>query len=658
MGHYTVTATKAASLNFIEKSATFDFSINPIDQADFELYNVDTSYNHRYDIVFDTSGGSGDGVVSYTVKHDTYGLFTVEGDTFTEDISVGHYTVTATKAASLNFIEKSATFDFSINVINQDLLEFYNVSVSYPYKRNITLDTRGGSGSGNVTFGVSHNEYGTIPLVNGNTIVQDICAGFYTITANKGASLNFYEENITSTITVTRIEQDPFFITNESSYVFVEGQSIDIDTNGGSIESDITVVINLVNDEENFDDITLFNPNGEPRIIIPDVGTYIVRATKAGDINYVDAITNSTITITQATQRNLLFYNQPSYVYDPNQTIQLDASGGSGDGAITFNVLYNGGELTDVTELVAPVVGDYWIEITKAESKNYFSITQEFPITILKADQQPLVNETLVSSIVYYPELVIDLSASGGTTDNPITFTINGEPGTQLNSANNTNYIGNYSIVATKEGNENYNDVTINFTISITKLLQSPIDITVPSVNIYELQNSSIEAKIKGGSTSNDFIISFDSNAMTVNNTGTMDEEGNHIYDIFYTRPSTVSMTVLKKGNEDYMDVSATVQFDIVKNMHHIKNTLHIRPRKAFNDPYIDEQDIISVYTVDELVDNMITNVFGPDPNLKNRFNTRELRSMNVNACVVYGTRRFTAADLKAGGYKITFCTR
>jgi hypothetical protein len=658
VGHYTVTATKAASLNFIEKSATFDFSINPIDQADFELYNVDTSYNHRYDIVFDTSGGSGDGGVSYTVKHDTYGEFTVDGDTFTEDISVGHYTVTATKASSLNFFDISATFDFSINVINQDLLEFFNVSPSYPYKTNISLDTSGGSGSGNVTFGVSHNEYGTIPLVNGNTIVEDICAGFYTITATKGASLNFYEENITSTITVTRIEQDPFFITNESSYVFVEGQSIDIDTNGGSIESDITVVINLVNDEENFDDITLFNPNGEPRIIIPDVGTYIVRATKAGDINYVDAITNSIITITQATQSNLLFYNQPSYVYDPTQTIPLDVSGGSGNGAITMNVLYNGGELTDVTELVAPVVGDYWIEITKAESKNYFSITQEFPITILKAEQQPLVNETLVSSIVYYPELVIDLSASGGTTDNPITFTINGEPGTQLNSANNTNYIGNYSIVATKEGNENYNGVTLNFTISITKLLQSPIEITVPSVNIYELQNSSIEAKIKGGSTDNDFIISFDSNAMTVNNTGTIDDEGNHIYDIFYTRPGTVSMTVLKKGNEDYMDVSATVQFDIVKNMHHIKNNLHIRPRKAFNDPYIDEQDIISVYTVDELVDNMITNVFNPDPNLKNRFNTRELRSMNVNACVVYGTRRFTAADLKAGGYKITFCTR
>ena len=62
------------------------------------------------------------------------------------------------------------------------------------------------------------------------------------------------------------------------------------------------------------------------------------------------------------------------------------------------------------------------------------------------------------------------------------------------------------------------------------------------------------------------------------------------------------------------------------------------------------------VYTVEELLDNNITNVLVPDP--RNGFSVRELREMGVGACTIYNTGKIRLIDLQHAGYKVKVCLR
>ena len=70
----------------------------------------------------------------------------------------------------------------------------------------------------------------------------------------------------------------------------------------------------------------------------------------------------------------------------------------------------------------------------------------------------------------------------------------------------------------------------------------------------------------------------------------------------------------------------------------------------------ITTNDILNYYTVEELLDNNITNVLVPDP--RNGFSVRELLDMGVGACTIYNTGKIRLIDLQHGGYKVKVCLR
>jgi len=621
----SISVTATDETDSTNTNTFLNLNITKLTQNSFDLSGVRDFYDYTDNIEFDTSGGSSSGNVNYVLKHTEYGTITVPGDTLTQDIYVSStpYTVIATKLGDANYNDISATHTFTVQRVNQSSFDLSGVRDFYDYTDNIEFDTSGGSSSGNVNYVLKHTEYGTI-TVPGDTLTQDISASSttYTVVATKLGAINYNDISATDTFTVQKINQSPITITNDISYVYSENQIIDITTTGGSINDDIVITINDVADTQ---------------LVNPDVGTYTIVASSAGNINYNPVSDSIDIEIKQTYQDLLQFTTQPQYVYSPDQTINLTATGGSGDGEITFNVTTTNGSLGTITELTNPDVGEYTIEAIKQESNNYFSTTRTTSITIIKATQDQLVNET-TTEFTYSPELVIDLSASGGSTNNPILFTIDGTETTQLITPS----IGNYSIKATKLGNQNYEDVLLNFSVNVTKSTQDSLSLS-PSIVFYELLSGTVQLTITGGLDTIDPIVTTTSKFITID--GTI---------LTYTRPEIVTLHVTKPGSENYSDVSGDFRFEIVKSMDHLRNTLHTRPRDLFNDPNITTNDILNYYTVEELLDNNITNVLVPDP--RNGFSVRELREMGVGACAIYNTGKIRLIDLQHAGYKVKVC--
>ncbi len=100
---FTVTASTAYSTTSISR----DFTLTVPDQVAQSSLSISTTYvNVSASKTLATSGGSGDGAISYTV---TSGSCTVSGSTLTGASSVGNCTVKATKASTLSYESTSVT---------------------------------------------------------------------------------------------------------------------------------------------------------------------------------------------------------------------------------------------------------------------------------------------------------------------------------------------------------------------------------------------------------------------------------------------------------------------------------------------------------------------------------------------------------------------
>jgi hypothetical protein len=247
----------------------------------------------------------------------------------------------------------------------------------------------------------------------------------------------------------------------------------------------------------------------------------------------------------------------------------------------------------------------------------------------------------VLTSYPYQTDIIFDTSGGSGTGD--VSFVLEHETFGIISIDNNTlteNISGgNYTVIATKFGDINYNDISATQSFTVQKINQG----LSPSIVFYELLSGTVQLIITGGFDSVDPIITTTSDFITI--------DGNVLT---YTKPVIVTLHVTKPGNENYFDISGDFRFEIVKSMDHLRNTLHTRPRDLFNDPNITTNDILNYYTVEELLDNNITNVLVPDP--MNGFSVRELLDMGIGACTIYNTGKIRLIDLQRAGYKVKVC--
>ena len=193
-GDYVVTAFNEGDQNYLSTSNSFELNIIPGDQEllDFSGLNANLSYVYLDPITLDFSGGSGPKQVTFDISgigndrvFSDFNPSTISGIEY----QVGQYSIIATNASSLNYNETTVETTISITPKDQAQFVVHDVSTAYPYQQDITLDTSGGSGDGTISFTVYSEEYGSISLVNSNTIEQDISVGQYRIIATNDSSL-------------------------------------------------------------------------------------------------------------------------------------------------------------------------------------------------------------------------------------------------------------------------------------------------------------------------------------------------------------------------------------------------------------------------------------------------------------------------------------
>ena len=457
-GAYVIVATKEGGYEYFDISSTAAITITKRTQAPLEFIDGSQTieYTPTLDISYTATGGSGTGQITYTVN----GISVDNDDTLTQP-HAGTYVIVATKAGDSNFNPRSSfPVTITITQTTQGSLTVTNSGENFSYTPtlDISYTATGGNGTGEVTYTVNDVSVGTVDVLTAPN------AGTYVIVATNEGDINYQPiSSDPATITVTQATQTPpLTITNSGeTFSYTPTLNISYKAIGGKGTGEVTYTVN---------DVSVGTVDV---LTAPDKGTYVIVATKTGDRNYQSSGPSdpATITITKADQDTLSISNLGSYAYSPSLTLDFIAVGGSGTGAITYQV--NEENVTS-TLLIAPSSGVYNISVARESDTNFNAADVSGVITIVKATQNPLLLSN-ATSYSYSPTLIIYYTAVGGNGIGEVTYTVNDVSVGTVDVLTAPD-VGTYMIVATKAGDDNYNERLSNSaTYIITKVPQSTL---------------------------------------------------------------------------------------------------------------------------------------------------------------------------------------
>ena len=641
VGSYRLECTKLGDVNYKDISTFVDFSVTKIDQTTQLIITSETGGTFfRYSqtsLTAIVSGGNGDGAITFSSTPPVE----MSGNTVSLFTDVGIYYITATKAGDRNYNStQSGSFGFQIQKIRQDALFIENDTESYVYDPELSIVFNdyitGGSGTGAISVYLYNNGQ----VLENNTL-NEPNVGAYNIKVIKEEDGNYFQETVDGTIYVTKAEQNQIEILTGDTFTY--GDEIDLSGYSTTVTNGVFTF--------SYNGATLDNLTGF------DVGTYTIVATNTGGINYFDKSGEKTIEIIKAEQSDDFEITTSNlFTYNPSLRIVFDASGGSGNGPITYELEldFNQDDNTTVIEGLEYIdgaeVGVYKLTATRDGGKNYHNKTVSRSFTVVQADQDFLY-ELNNSSYVYDPNQRIYFDVSGGSTNKPVTYQYQYYYNDENSPIVFQEYldspeVGDYSITATKDGNRNYKQIVYTYNIEITKAEQAPITVTPTTVD-YLLQRGSVQLDISGGSTDSDLKLKF------------ADDENVSIDDnnlVTFSRPGKITIEAEKQGNKNYKKLNVTLTFEVIINIQVLRE-MGYRPRDLVNDPYIELKDIKDSYSVVELVNNAISGIDQTVDKL-NGFTVREMFLGEISACAIFDSRLFTVLDLKRAGFKMRICVK
>ena len=182
-GTYAITVNAASGTNYCAASdlSVGTLTVNKANQSTLTISNTATDlvYCDAANVKLTTSGGSGDGAVTYTV---TSGSGSVDGDVLSPSAK-GSVTVVADKAASANYKGiKSAAKTFNFNVNAPTVYTLSNVGGA----TTICGDPSTGAGSGTLRLANSQTGYNYQLYSNGSPV-----EGYAAKAGTTGSSIDF-----------------------------------------------------------------------------------------------------------------------------------------------------------------------------------------------------------------------------------------------------------------------------------------------------------------------------------------------------------------------------------------------------------------------------------------------------------------------------------
>jgi hypothetical protein len=401
-----VTVTRDASGNYSSRSQNFTITVDPSDQGSLMVDDVRGYYGSP--LALSTSGGSGNGAVTYAVTSPgTAGCFIAANGTDLLAASAGTCTVTATKAASATYRVRTSTIaTMTFDKIAQPAALILSDS-SFTFGTTLTLSATGGNGGGALSYGVS--SAGSAGCSVNGSVLSATSGGSCSIIATRAASTNYISHTESFTITVNKAVQATLVIADvNGSY----GEGLMLAASGGSGAGAVTFTVSSVGTSG----CSIFSGV----VTVSSPGTCTVIANKGSDDSYLAKNSATTLlTFSKGTQSALVLADGGMLF---GVVLPLSASGGNGDGAISYALVSSGTANCSLsnTEVSATSTGTCTVAVTKSSSNNYFSKTQNFTITVGIAPQISLAVVTASGTVGES----LQLSFTGGSGNGAVSWSV------------------------------------------------------------------------------------------------------------------------------------------------------------------------------------------------------------------------------------------
>ena len=364
-GSCTVTATRNGD-NYYESRSSLATTVSFGKDTQAALSIRDSSGDLDAGITLATSGGSGNGSVSYSVTSGTASCSITNG--VVNARNAGSCSLTATKATDNNYLQVQVTNTLTFVKATQSALLLTTNHGTYGV--GLTLATSGGSGSGDVSFVVSDN--GSADCVVNSDLLTFVTPGSCKVVATKNADSVFNaRSSAATTVTIDKAIQSVLSQSTISGDLYT---GIIIATTGGSGTGATTSSVT----------------SGTANCLITSgvvtaktAGTCALTIGKAGDANYYAATTTVTLTFSKAVPATGRLGTGTSGT--AGSEITLSFTGGSGTGSVSYSVASSGTARCSITngKLTASSAGTCSVTTTKQGDDVYpdQTVTTEFTFT-------------------------------------------------------------------------------------------------------------------------------------------------------------------------------------------------------------------------------------------------------------------------------------
>ena len=474
---YTITGTGATSGL---ATATLAIAVGPATQGVLSLSAAPNPVHVNGTSLLSTGGGSGSGAVSYAVANGD--PCSISGSTLT-GIGAGSCAVTATKAADGTYgAATSSPVAVTVTLGPQAALVASASPTSVKVNGASSLYSTGGSGGGAVTYAVASGDPCT---VSGSTLAGT-GAGSCTVTATKAADAVYAAATSDPvTVSVSRNTQAALFVSASPTTISVNGASI-LSSSGGSGEGAVSYALvsgpcTLVGNQ----------------LTGTGVGTCSVSASKAESVAYSAATSSPIGVIVGLSPQTALSVLADPTTIKTGEWSQLTTTGGSGGGAVTYQVL-SGPCILDGTRLTSASAGSCSVSASKAAEGNYASVTSA-PMTVTVGLSPQSALSVLAAPSTIAVNDVSTLSSTGGSGTGAVTYAlVSGPCSLEVESLTGTG-AGSCSVTASKAADLAYAEATSSpITVTVGLSPQSTLSVSAAPTSISVNGSSALGAT--GGS--------------------------------------------------------------------------------------------------------------------------------------------------------------
>ncbi len=397
-----------------------------------------------------TGGGSGNPVVFSVLS----GPGTITGGNQLTVTAAGKIVVAASQAGGSGYWPAhTVTQTVVVNWIAQTITFTAPASPVTYGVAPITLSATGGASGNSVVFSVLSGP-GTITGGDQLTVTG---GGTIVVAANQAGNAGYsHAAQVSHIIVVNRIAQTITF-TAPASPVTYGVAPITLSATGGA--SGNPVVFSVLSGPGTI--------TGGDQLTVTGGGTIVVAANQAGNAGYSHAAQVSHIIVVNWIAQTITFTAPASPVTYGVAPITLSATGGASGNPVVFSVLSGPGTITGGNQLTVTGAGTIIVAANQAGNAGYSRAAQVSHIIVVERIAQTI-TFTAPASPVNYGVAAITLTATGGASGNPVTFSVTG-PG---HVVGNQLYVSAGTVVVTahQAGGGNYGSATpVSNSITVNK---------------------------------------------------------------------------------------------------------------------------------------------------------------------------------------------